>query len=227
MGYKLIDLTGKKFGRLTVVEKRPSVMYGLTKKRRWRCKCECGGFTEVDTGSLTSGHIKSCGCLHKESSVENSRRTRHLIAKKEAAFNAVKSIYKLNARKRGHAWLIDDAYARRLFSSCCHYCGQPPSNIYKNTHHKQEYSGIDRLDNSVGYTKKNTVSCCKICNHAKHTMDEKTFMDWLGRVFSRQKNLRRAIAEIDAQQAKQAGKPEGWHACGNVGHAGTDQTFEG
>ena len=29
--------------------------------------------------------------------------------------------------------------------------------------------------------------------------------------------LKRAIAEIDAQQAKQAGKPEGWHACGNVG----------
>ena len=31
--------------------------------------------------------------------------------------------------------------------------------------------------------------------------------------------LKRAIAEIDAQQAKQAGKPEGWHGCGNVGHA--------
>ncbi len=31
--------------------------------------------------------------------------------------------------------------------------------------------------------------------------------------------LKRVIAEIDAQQAKQAGKPEGWHACGNVGHA--------
>ena len=29
--------------------------------------------------------------------------------------------------------------------------------------------------------------------------------------------LKRAIAEIDAQQAKQAGKPEGWQACGNVG----------
>ncbi len=29
--------------------------------------------------------------------------------------------------------------------------------------------------------------------------------------------LKRAIAEIDAQQARQAGKPEGWHACGNVG----------
>ena len=29
--------------------------------------------------------------------------------------------------------------------------------------------------------------------------------------------LERAIAEIDAQQARQAGKPEGWHGCGNVG----------
>ena len=31
--------------------------------------------------------------------------------------------------------------------------------------------------------------------------------------------LKRAIAEIDAQQAKLSGRPEGWHACGNVGHA--------
>ena len=29
--------------------------------------------------------------------------------------------------------------------------------------------------------------------------------------------LKRAIAEIDAQQARQAGNPEGWHGCGNVG----------
>ena len=29
--------------------------------------------------------------------------------------------------------------------------------------------------------------------------------------------LKRAIAEIDAQQARQAGNPEGWNACGNVG----------
>ena len=29
--------------------------------------------------------------------------------------------------------------------------------------------------------------------------------------------LQRAIEEIDAQQARQAGNPEGWHACGNVG----------
>ena len=31
--------------------------------------------------------------------------------------------------------------------------------------------------------------------------------------------LKRAIAEIDAQQAKLSGRPEGWHGCGNVGHA--------
>ena len=29
--------------------------------------------------------------------------------------------------------------------------------------------------------------------------------------------LKRAIAEIDAQQARQAGTTEGWHSCGNVG----------
>jgi len=54
---------GKKFGKLTVIALSP-----LRKRegRVWLCKCECGGIKEVRTQSLTSGYVKSCGCLHKE-----------------------------------------------------------------------------------------------------------------------------------------------------------------
>lgn len=34
--------------------------------RYWLCKCDCGGFKEVDGFSLTRGHVKSCGCDRKK-----------------------------------------------------------------------------------------------------------------------------------------------------------------
>lgn len=197
MGHKLVDLVGVRFNQLVVLQKMPSVKYGLTFKRRWKCVCDCGNETEVDTGQLTSGKAKSCGCAHSKSAIENSKKTRHLIAKKDAAFNSVRSIYKSNARKRNLSWEIDDDHARMLFSSNCYFCGLIPSNVYKATYYKQEYNGIDRLDNCLGYTKENTVSCCRVCNHAKHTMTEKTFMEWLARVFKHQESKRRCIDELD------------------------------
>lgn len=58
---KLIDLTGQKFGRLTVIQQ------DTTKKRTsWMCKCECGRAAVVTTDKLRSGHTQSCGCLQKE-----------------------------------------------------------------------------------------------------------------------------------------------------------------
>lgn len=63
---KLIDLTGQKFGRLTVI-KRVEKPQGLKKKETyWLCLCDCGKETTVIAYSLKSGRIKSCGCYHKE-----------------------------------------------------------------------------------------------------------------------------------------------------------------
>lgn len=60
---KLIDLTGQKFERLTVVE-----YVGTYKGRcaQWLCKCDCGN-TKITTGrNLRKGLVKSCGCLNDE-----------------------------------------------------------------------------------------------------------------------------------------------------------------
>ena len=57
------NLTGEKFGRLTVIE-----LYELDKWRqaKWLCRCECGNFVTVKSGNLRNGHTQSCGCLQKE-----------------------------------------------------------------------------------------------------------------------------------------------------------------
>lgn len=57
------DLTGKTFGRWTVIARAPS--RGATKKARWYCRCSCGTERDVAGVSLRRGFSKSCGCLHK------------------------------------------------------------------------------------------------------------------------------------------------------------------
>lgn len=60
---KVKDITGQKFGRLTIISK----MNNYHKKRVWwLCICDCGNLVEISGTTLRSGHTKSCGCLNHE-----------------------------------------------------------------------------------------------------------------------------------------------------------------
>lgn len=65
---KLKDLTGQRFGRLTVVKRDGTYVSpdGLTTTPKWRCKCDCGNETVVIGRNLKDGRTRSCGCLRKE-----------------------------------------------------------------------------------------------------------------------------------------------------------------
>ena len=70
---KFIDLTGQRFGRLTVLSRTED--YISPKGRhiiRWLCKCDCGAITSVTGQNLTkkNGSTKSCGCLTGKSKIE-------------------------------------------------------------------------------------------------------------------------------------------------------------
>lgn len=72
------DLTGKKFGRLTVLS-----FHHSNDGAYWLCECECGERRVVNSYSLTSGHTKSCGCYNREisgkKSKERAKRNRYEI----------------------------------------------------------------------------------------------------------------------------------------------------
>lgn len=57
------DLTGRRFGRLTVVS-----LAGVSKggSLRWHCLCDCGNAVDVEAGNLKKGTFHSCGCYTKE-----------------------------------------------------------------------------------------------------------------------------------------------------------------
>lgn len=59
---RVVDLTGMRLGRLTVVE-RDATRSGVV----WKCKCDCGKITFVLSGNLRKGLTKSCGCFKSES----------------------------------------------------------------------------------------------------------------------------------------------------------------
>lgn len=61
---KVIDLTGKRFGKLTVIEKHNQDKWGGW---NWLCRCDCGNETVVSGGHLRGLKTKSCGCSRKES----------------------------------------------------------------------------------------------------------------------------------------------------------------
>lgn len=72
----LEDLTGKRFGKLTVIKYDGTDKY---KRRKWLCKCDCGNYTVLQTGTLNSGHTKSCGCLNNGNDL-TGRRFGNLVA---------------------------------------------------------------------------------------------------------------------------------------------------
>ena len=60
---KFKDLTGERFGRLTVLR---HVGRTRAKKQLWGCVCDCGNTHNTDSGCLVWGSVSSCGCLLKE-----------------------------------------------------------------------------------------------------------------------------------------------------------------
>lgn len=62
---KVIDMTGQRFGKLTVRRQLPSVMTGwplIKGGAQWECVCDCGKVTSVTRTHLIHGNTKSCGC---------------------------------------------------------------------------------------------------------------------------------------------------------------------
>lgn len=68
---KYRDLTGQRFGRLTVISRAANTKRG---NAGWLCKCDCGNEATTTGPHLISGHTKSCGCYRVDRSKETNRK---------------------------------------------------------------------------------------------------------------------------------------------------------
>ncbi len=173
-----IDLIGKRFGKLTVLSRFPSKdKWG---RILWLCQCDCGNTQKAITSNLKSGRVRSCGCQ-----VGSAKRLPEGVSSMKRVIEA----YRKHAISLGLPYEITDGEFRTVTQSPCFYCSSKPSNKShpENSNGEFIYNGIDRVDNSRGYTTDNIVPCCKICNMAKQTLTQQEFYTWVKRVFKHYK----------------------------------------
>lgn len=172
------DMIGKKFGYLVVLERVPR-----THKKRgivYLCECDCGAKKELEAVKIRAGHVKSCGC-----------KTNDLISKSKSketsSFAKLFYAYRHSAKQRGLEFLLTEDQFRSIVAKDCFYCGAVPkqeSKVKSKNAPTFIYNGIDRKNNTLGYTVDNSLPCCKYCNYAKfrHTHDE--FIAWVKKIYN-------------------------------------------
>jgi len=163
---KFVDLSGERIGSLIVIGRHPT--NSKSNKVRWDCLCDCGSSTTVLACSLVRKDrpTLSCGCRM------------HGKLPYQSAFNQLFSNYKVGARTRDLVFELTKEDCFILFKDVCHYCGRSPmNNLLLPSGSVMLYNGIDRVDNSQGYTSDNVVTCCSACNKSKHTRDKVDFIE--------------------------------------------------
>lgn len=182
-GQNAVDMSGRLVGRLTVIERSDTV----NRRAKWLCLCECGTRLAVDGYHLRSGHTSSCGCAKR-----NNPGFAPSSQPGEVGFRLLFKRYNRQAAQRSLSFDLTREEFRKLVTADCSYCGAKPSQKSQNgssernhRHTRFFYNGVDRINNDLGYSPSNTVSCCGICNKAKSQMSYEQFREWIARVHSR------------------------------------------
>ena len=81
--------------------------------------------------------------------------------------------YKKRAKKANLLFEFSENECLLFYNTNCYYCGDKIKGI-----------GIDRLDNSIGYTKNNCVPCCSTCNFMKHVLNIEEFKQHLLKIIN-------------------------------------------
>lgn len=160
---------GAKYGTLTVVALRVGAknIHPMAD-----CVCDCGRRRMVRQTKLRRRLADCCSfCSHRRGWQERTR-----MDEEEVRLRKQEGWYRGNARRRGISWELSRQEFRHLVQGACNYCGNSPAG------------GIDRLRNSDGYVRHNSVSCCSVCNFAKRDLSAVEFLDWIRKVYHHAKS---------------------------------------
>ena len=173
---KIINLTGKRFGKLYVIKRGEA--RGVSGNVHWLCECDCGRTKNVSSRSLRKGSTKSCGCLHKNNfepthGKSNTRLYKIWMGMKMRCYNPKNVSYKnygargikvcnewLNDFENFYNWAIDNGY--------------------------QDALSIDRIDVNENYTPSNCRWATRLeqNNNSRHNTyltfngETKTIKQW-------------------------------------------------
>ena len=142
---KYKDLTGQRFGRLTVL----SYVNMGTPYAHWLCKCDCGNEKIISKKSLDTGRVVSCGCYRDE--IRNKPKTHGMTHTR--LYTIWRSMVN---RCRGNNQQSKRLYKDRGIAVCQEWVNsfETFSNWASNNGYKDDLT-IDRIDNSKGYSPDN------------------------------------------------------------------------
>lgn len=147
---RLIDLTGQRFGRLSVVCKCGSDKYGAA---LWQCKCECGKTVTKRGSALRAGHAKSCGCLHDELSSLRMAEQNRTHAMSNTRLYEIWSDLKRRCSNPNHRAF--DRYGGRGIKFCAEWAEFLPFYVWSVANGYSETLTIERVDNDGDYCPEN------------------------------------------------------------------------
>lgn len=180
---RCIDLSGQKFGFLTVL--------GIAEERRenrvtWRCQCICGNIKLLTSNHLKRGRYKSCGCKHRAPGTFNPN------------WKGVGELsrshwgrYRIHARVRKVPFLLSIQDMWELFlkqNRKCALSGLPLSFSSKRNSNDGNAS-LDRIDSSKGYVMGNVQWIDKRFNWMKSDHSNSEFIHLCKLVSTHNENL--------------------------------------
>lgn len=150
---RLTDLTGMKFGRLTVLRR---VVIPQKTRTYWECVCECTRLHTVSASVLRTGKSKSCGCFRREMMREEGkvRNLRHGEGSngKESPEYRTWSAMLSRCNNEKHRNYVN--YGGRGITVCERW------SLYENFlmdmgRRPSDRHSLDRIDNDAGYSPEN------------------------------------------------------------------------
>ena len=143
------DLTGQRFGLLTVVElsKRRATYDG---RLLWKCKCDCGKIAYLPNNTLKTGHTSSCGCKRRRT---NQRAVTHGQTRNGKLTNTYRSWSSMLERCRNKNAPNYKDYGGRGITVCKRWLKF--ENFLADMGARPVNKTIDRKNNDKGYSKTN------------------------------------------------------------------------
>ena len=176
---RCVDLTGKRFKRLTVIKRVYREDSNLV---YWLCKCDCGNKKEVRADSLKNGSTQSCGCYAKELATKHGLSHHPLYSiynsMKERTTNKNIADYKYygdrgikvckeweNDFMKFYNWAIDNGYKNGLSIDRIDVNGDyEPSNCRWSTAKEQCNNRGSNINITIGNATKSLMCWCEIFN---------------------------------------------------------------
>jgi hypothetical protein len=152
-GYRLKDISGQQYNRLTVISYSHRGNY---RQSYWLCQCDCGNTVVVAKNNLVTGEVKSCGCLFREAMASYNKLNIKKGPQNGNWRGGVSSEHEIiRGSNKNKEWRMS-VFRRDGF--VCQNCGV--SGVYVEAHHIKPFSKYPEFRFSID----NGITLCVKCH---------------------------------------------------------------